>query len=244
MSRKRILFSVSDYSGRRPHHKRKKTSAFTLIELLVVVAIMATLMSILLPSLKRAKAAARETICKTNLRSIYLAQSLWLDVASLFQPLNNEEDDGKWQYNYLINDGNDWKSNFGPLITDKGLLHDVKLLYCPFQKDPFHIQDSSDNPFPPNEGFDTRASYARRHLLSGRPLTDFRRNIAIFSDVIHLPKVIRSAHKKGVNSVFLDGHAVWVSDPGFFTNNELGEPFDELDNPIIDQIWRAIDARS
>ena len=215
--------------------------AFTLIELLVVMGIVALLIGILAPSLKRAREQARDTQCRGQLHSIYLALTSYLNDYEKFPELNNDERDGAWQYNYLIYDGRDFDENFGPLINDGWSLDSVEVLFCPRQTDPYHSFATAENPWPVVPLLDTRSSYGRRYNLSGRSLAQLRGNPAVLTDVFHLPKVVKTGHVNGINAAYLGGDVRWVPDTGrFLTDNELTRPFQSEDNDLLEDIWDKI----
>ena len=54
-------------------------AGFTLVELLVVVSIIAVLVSILLPSLGRARMSVHKVVCMTNVRRLSISMRLYLD---------------------------------------------------------------------------------------------------------------------------------------------------------------------
>ena len=71
------------------HGKRK---AFTLVELLVVIGIIAVLVAMLLPALGRARGAARNTKCLSNLRQIGVGFAMYrVDSNNFLPPLNAEK---------------------------------------------------------------------------------------------------------------------------------------------------------
>jgi len=111
-------------------------TAFTLIELLVVVAIIAVLLAILLPSLCRARAVSKSSVCMSNLRQIGLAvqsyASLW-DGAIPRGPAEQmpfaPDDWDEWATNQV------WASGINkPIGLGSTLAHDLRqprVLFCP-----------------------------------------------------------------------------------------------------------------
>ena len=117
---------------RQSTFENRQSRAFTLIELLVVIAIISLLVSILLPSLNRAKELARRVICAANERAIGQAIFLYNYENDNYMPgpvyigqiMPSKSKDLSWRNRYLtwllepyMGDGDDaWMcpSNTGP----------------------------------------------------------------------------------------------------------------------------------
>ncbi len=109
--------------------------AFTLIELLVVISIIALLLSILLPSLQKAKTLARRAVCSSNLRQQGIAFSVYAADHNRFPP---RPEFGHWPFGgmgYLPEGKTDTTENWQPagqgILIAMNYIKDPKFFYCP-----------------------------------------------------------------------------------------------------------------
>ncbi len=135
--------------------KTSRPQGFTLIELLVVVAIIALLLSILLPALGKARAEAKNSLCLSNLRQLALATTYYADDNRSRLPyIKGENNDGMnapfFQYHQIymlwpylkdlkiykcpsINEGNTSK------IYDRNGLGDDDSYFTFFSSDDYYV---------------------------------------------------------------------------------------------------------
>ena len=221
----------------------KQRKAFTLVELLVVIGIIALLISILLPSLNRAREAANRAVCLSNLRQFGLALQMYAIAYKDTVPVGNIKSSAGsqkgWNYVAHINRSNREFSILLGTLVDAKLMLMPKAYYCPSEKFDQWTYSTDINPWPFDRNtskggtWDTRAGYGTRPIATWDytapggvyfptpfPRLTKMKEWALVSDISCYPANIDMRHIQGVNALYGHGGAKWIPRKVFDTSKK------------------------
>ena len=231
-------------------HTHRKQRGFTLIELVVVAAIVLVAIAMLLPSMGRAREAARRAACASNLRQVHVGFAEYaLDFRGRV-PIGYRRNTR--QCNSMIYSGTSKRLVLFGALYRAGLMNEPQVFYCPSEQSEKLTFNTAANPWPPgSEGVSISNVFSG---YAGRPEVDLPDDLstgapqmlrltalasrAILADAMSSPPRVDDRHEDGVNVLHADGSGRWVHRSRFDTWLEpCTEPVGPPDPTWNDHQW-------
>jgi len=144
--------------------KKNEKTGFTLVELLVVISIIAILLSILIPSMQKARGTAKRVICGNQLKQVGAAMIMYADAYNNLMPAdyayktNGDKEKEDHPYTLYRNDKEPWNvlnpltGRVVPLrlayLFERKYIADPKVFYCPGTPTRQYRYESYNDPSP------------------------------------------------------------------------------------------------
>jgi prepilin-type N-terminal cleavage/methylation domain-containing protein len=261
LSKEVLVNSLSDGSP------KKISKMFTLIELLVVVSIFALLLSILLPSLSRAKERAMQAVCQSNQSQIVTTMIDFANTNDMDFPVGGTTSArysqviwGKAAYaNQSRDDGNGWLA-FGLLYLHNKSLNNYESWSCPSRVESSHFYEAKRDAFPvvdkPWEtlGRSIQSDYLVRnnddldwgaqYRMSFKKLPQFENDFTTTSDHFATYDHWLQTHGKyGINIFSTIDGSVTLSKNKAIKNEIVTNPtnYSSVSNTDIEEVWAVMD---
>jgi prepilin-type N-terminal cleavage/methylation domain-containing protein/prepilin-type processing-associated H-X9-DG protein len=186
---------------------------FTLIELLVVIAIISLLVSILLPSLNKAKMVAKRVACLGNMKNTNSSLLIYADDNDGTLPMRRN----CWSHVYSQVATTRYYCNLGLLVEGRYIPKSV--IFCPALPNPWNIKEASDQQEWANYAYYYLQAPASYYYDTGNVSKRITlRNLwttVLLTDYVlgRFGRVTGFYHgKEGMNAAFVDGSVQWVAD--------------------------------
>ncbi len=213
---------------------------FTLLELLTICVIMGLLISMIVPSLNRAREMSKRAVCLSNMKQMSATSNLYATNNNGMTPIGYRS---IYQLNY--------KCSRNQTLINQGLLtayadFSCEFLYCPSQHKSGHQYDPSKGPLDSSIRTARSSAPLVKYNGSGEPTnsvyySQLDPTYSILADLVSSSSQ-RGHLDEGINTIKVGGQGKWIRFDATLDGylDGLSGSFSSSKNGLFDTMWNYI----